>query len=664
MGIFERHKLMFSFQMTTMIMDGDDVLNKVELDFFLKGNTSLDEVEEKPFKWMSANGWKDAVKLDQLGPTWEGFLESIKKNEKLWKTWYDLENPEMSPMPCGYDKKLDKFQALLVCRIFRNDRCVNAIKSFIMDRMSDVYVKSPPIDYEKIYKQSTEKTPIIFILSPGADPQNEVQRLVESHGPGMAKFKFLALGQGMGDQAKEFIESGAIRGWWVMLQNCHLLTSWLKTLEITIEALNKPDKGFRLWLTTNPIDPNAEIKFPLGILQKSLKVVTEPPDGLQANIKQAYSKLNDEILNECPKQEFKSLVYVLSFFHATIQERKKFGKIGWNVNYDFNDSDFRISLSLISLYLNKAIETNEEELPWSTLRYLIGEAMYGGRVTDDYDRRVLNTYLKEFLGDFIFDSNQKFFFSKSDFNYVIPTQADTKELIEIEIDKIPLFTNPGVFGLHSNAEIQYFSNSVKELWVNTLLMQTSDGASEGGINREEYIAKIATEIQEKLPAPFDIFNIKKKFEVPAPTQVVLLQELERFNILLELISASLTDLKRALIGEIGMSQALDDLANCIFQGQVPPQWLGRAPQSMKNLVNWFEHFLRRHKQYKAWDEVEEPKCIWLSGLHIPESYLTALVQTTCRSKGWALDKSTLYTIVLKERDPAMITKRIDQGTYI
>lgn len=74
--------------------------------------------------------------------------------------------------------------------------------------------------------------------------------------------------------------------------------------------------------------------------------------------------------------------------------------------------------------------------------------------------------------------------------------------------------------------------------------------------------------------------------------------------------------------------------------------------------------MRRHKQYKDWDEIEEPKCIWLSGLHIPESYLTALVQQTCRSKGWALDKSTLYTVVLKERDPATITKRIDHGTYI
>lgn len=261
------------------------------------------------------------------------------------------------------------------------------------------------------------------------------------------------------------IESGSIRGHWVMLQNCHLLTSWLKKLEAIIEGLNKSDKGFRLWLTTNPTPA-----FPLGILQRSIKVVTEPPDGLCANVKSAYSKLNDEILEQCPKEEYKSMIYVLSFFHSIIQERKKFGKIGWNVAYDFNDSDYRISLQLISLYLNKALETNEEELPWSTLRYLIGEAMYGGRVTDNYDRRILNTYLNEFMGDFIFDSNQKFFFSRAEFDYVIPTEAVTMELIVAEVEKIPLFTSPGVFGLHSNAEISYFSNSVKELWTNTLSM--------------------------------------------------------------------------------------------------------------------------------------------------------------------------------------------------
>jgi len=74
-------------------------------------------------------------------------------------------------------------------------------------------------------------------------------------------------------------------------------------------------------------------------------------------------------------------------------------------------SDYLISYQLIQLYLNKAVQTGDEELPWDTLRYLIGEAMYGGRVTDDNDRRTLMTYLQEYLGNFIFDTNQKFFFS-------------------------------------------------------------------------------------------------------------------------------------------------------------------------------------------------------------------------------------------------------------
>lgn len=159
--------------------------------------------------------------------------------------------------------------------------------------------------------------------------------------------------------------------------------------------------------------------------------------------------------------------------------------------------------------MNKAIDTGDEELPWETLRYLIGEAMYGGRVTDDWDRRILNTYLHEYLGDFIFDKNQNFYFSRADYDYVIPTDAEDMEHINLAIDEIPIFTNPSVFGLHSNAEIQYYTNSVKALWMNTLEMQNTDGGASGAVNKEEYIEKVATEILEKLPEVFDIYNIKK-----------------------------------------------------------------------------------------------------------------------------------------------------------
>ena len=57
----------------------------------------------------------------------------------------------------------------------------------------------------------------------------------------------------------------------------------------------------------------------------------------------------------------------------------------------------------------------------------------------------------------------------------------------------------------------------------------------------------------------------------------------------------------------------------------------------------------------------EPAVMWLSGLHIPESYLTALVQATCRVNGWPLDKSTLYTNVTHYATAEDVTERTSQG---
>lgn len=67
--------------------------------------------------------------------------------------------------------------------------------------------------------------------------------------------------------ALQLLEKAVTRGQWLMLQNCHLLVKWLKELEKTLERITKPNPNFRLWITTNPIKD-----FPIGILQKSLKV--------------------------------------------------------------------------------------------------------------------------------------------------------------------------------------------------------------------------------------------------------------------------------------------------------------------------------------------------------------------------------------------------------
>jgi dynein heavy chain len=100
----------------------------------------------------------------------------------------------------------------------------------------------------------------VFILSPGADPLSDVQKLGEAIGFTGNKFKYLSLGQGMEQEATQQVETSSSRGHWLMLQNCHLLTYWLKSsLEKLLEQMTKPHKDFRLWLTTQPTD-----RFPVN----------------------------------------------------------------------------------------------------------------------------------------------------------------------------------------------------------------------------------------------------------------------------------------------------------------------------------------------------------------------------------------------------------------
>lgn len=118
------------------------------------------------------------------------------------------------------------------------------------------------------------------------------------------------------------------------------------------------------------------------------------------------------------------------------------------------------------------------------------------------------------------------------------------------------------------------------------------GVTESGLARDEMIENVATDILRKLPKLFEIDRIKKAFQMNiTPTGVVLLQELERFNKLLNRMQWTLSQLTRALAGEIGMDTILDTIANSLFNGQIPDDWRKLAPQTCKQLGGWMDHLL-------------------------------------------------------------------------
>uniref|UniRef100_A0A4X2JQB9 Dynein axonemal heavy chain 10 n=1 Tax=Vombatus ursinus TaxID=29139 RepID=A0A4X2JQB9_VOMUR len=661
-GLFERHKLLFSFNMTIKIEQADGRVPQDELDFFLKGNISLEKNKrKKPCTWLADQGWEDIMLLSELFPDTFGRLpDDVEKQSHIWKEWYDLDSLEQFPFPLGYDSRVTDFEKLLLLRCFRVDRVYRAVTDYVTVTMGEKYVQPPMISFEAIFEQSTPNSPIVFILSPGSDPASDLMKLADRCGFGGNRLKFLAMGQGQEKVALHLLGTAVARGQWLMLQNCHLLVKWLKDLEKSLERITRPHPDFRLWLTTDPTKG-----FPIGILQKSLKVVTEPPNGLKLNMRATYFKISHEMLDQCPHPAYKSLIYVLAFFHAVVQERRKFGKIGWNVPYDFNESDFQVCMEILNTYLTKAFQQNDNKIPWGSLKYLIGEVMYGGRAIDSFDRRILTIYMDEYLGDFIFDTFQPFhFFRNKEVDYKIP-EGETKEHFVEAIESLPLANTPEVFGLHSNAEIGYYTQAARAMWSHLLELQPQTGESVTGIGREDYITQVARDIENKMPKVFDLDSIRKHLGLGiSPTTVVLLQELERFNKLTIRMTKSLAELQRALAGEVGMSNELDDVARALFIGNIPGIWRKLAPDTLKTLGNWMVYFLRRFAQYTTWVRRGDPNVMWLSGLHVPESYLTALVQATCRKNGWPLDRSTLFTQVTKFQDADEVTERAGQGCFV
>lgn len=106
---------------------------------------------------------------------------------------------------------------------------------------------------------------------------------------------------------------------------------------------------YRLWLTSEPSKA-----FPVPVLQSGIKLTNEPPRGLRANLTRTYQDITEEEFSSCKKdREFKKLLFALAYFHAVILERRKYGPIGWNIQYMWMMSDLEVSKRQVRMFLEE-----------------------------------------------------------------------------------------------------------------------------------------------------------------------------------------------------------------------------------------------------------------------------------------------------------------------
>jgi dynein heavy chain len=121
---------------------------------------------------------------------------------------------------------------------------------------------------------------------------------------------------------------------------------------------------------------------------------------------QSFSSITKYQFTKCLAFEFRPFVHVFAFSIQSFRKEKS-DKVDWNVPYDFYNSDVEVLMKLMLIYLTKARINKNPQISWDLFRYLISEAMHKRRLVDQFDRRILITYLDESIGDF-FVENSKF----------------------------------------------------------------------------------------------------------------------------------------------------------------------------------------------------------------------------------------------------------------
>ncbi|XP_026203417.1 dynein heavy chain 1, axonemal [Anabas testudineus] len=651
-SLFEKHKLMFAFLLCARILMNENKIDMAEWRYLLSGGMPNQELINPAVSWLSERAWQDILGLSTLH-NFRNLAESFTEHLQGFKRIFDSNQPHRELLPGAWDIELDSFQKLLILRCLRADCLVQGLQDFVSAHLGQRFIEPQASDLSVVFTESSPSTPLIFVLSPGTDPAADLYKFADVM-QFSKKMSAISLGQGQGPWAEAMMHTAMERGQWVFFQNCHLAPSWMPSLERLIENINptKVHKDFRLWLTSLPSN-----KFPVSILQNGSKMTIEPPRGIKANLQKTYLRLTNDFISSSTKtSNLKSLLLSLCLFHGIALERRKFGPLGFNIPYEFTDGDLNICISQLKMFLDEY-----QDIPYKVLKYTAGEINYGGRVTDDWDRRCLLSVLEDFYCPAVLVDD--YVYSSSGVYRQIDTKLDIKGYLAY-IRGLPINDTPEIFGLHDNANISFAQNETFALLGAVVCLQPR-AASAGGKTLEEIVEEIVAGIVEKIPQPFNVQEVMEQYPVlyEESMNTVLIQEVIRYNKLLAVISRSLTDIVKALKGLVVMSSELELMANSLYNNAVPDMWKAKAYPSLKPLASWVSDLLQRINFLRRWISKGIPPVFWISGFFFPQAFLTGTLQNYARRSGTSIDTIGFdFEVIVKLA--AEITEKPNTGCYI
>ena len=634
-----------------MIKDG--LLDAEMVDFLIMSDET---VSERPATlwWLPLPAWY-RVKFISKFTQFRELPAELEEGSEMWRRWFDEQRPETVPCPAGSMQKLKSFHRLLILRAMRPDRLLDALTAYIGATLGEDYVTEPPFDMEATWRETSRSTPIFFVLFPGVDPTLWVEALGKKFGKTISNGMFVNISMGEGQEAPAALKMDelASKGGWIMMQNVHLMQEWLPVLERHLELLSEHSHDdFRVFLSAEPPSFSYQKIIPESLLQTSIKVANEVPADMKSNLRRAWANFSQEWIDECPKDvNLKGCLFTLCFYHALVQGRRRFGQQGWSKKYSFNVGDLTVCAQVLKTWIGRS-----DKVPWTDVKYILAGIMYGGHITDYWDRRCNTVYLDVLLQEQIF----KGIMLAPGFRAPDPKTKNYLTLDQYILEKLPR-DSPPMFRMHPNAEIGYLSTASTALFQTIMVLEKGGGGGGGeggGGGDAALIAKIDS-LMEQMPPSFNEVEIRLRATLEvfdenaehAPYVLVVLQEIRRMNRLTKYMSKTMGELKKGMNGELNMSPGMEELQEALVIDQVPGRnifhqtsWEAIAWPSKRPLTGWFKDTLYRIAQLELWAEhLVRPNSTWIPALFNPMAFLTALMQVTGRQRSLPLDNMSIET---------------------
>ncbi|XP_044746185.1 dynein heavy chain, cytoplasmic isoform X2 [Coccinella septempunctata] len=656
-----------------------------EFDFFLRGKEGVFNTSSGPtLDGLNSEQQEAMTRLASRLPAFKKLPEKIEEMPEF-SAWLQQSTPEQCVPGLWIEERqmspvsLAMYQ-LLAIQTFRPDRVIAAGQLFVSAVLGEDFMPNAEKELDLstcIDKEVRAGVPVLLCSVPGFDASGRVDDLAAELNKQISS---IAIGSAEGfNQADRAINMACKTGRWVMLKNVHLAPQWLVQLEKKLHS-QQPHTNFRLFLTME-INP----KLPVNLLRAGRILVCEPPPGIRANLLRTFSFVPASRMMKAPNERAR-LYFLLAWFHAIVQERLRYCPLGWAKHYEFNESDLRVACDTLDTWIEATAmgRTNlpPEKVPWDALVTLLSQSIYGGKIDNDFDQRLLQSFLKKLFTPKSFESDFALVANIDNGpggnRHITMPDGTRRDHFLKWIESLSDRQTPAWLGLPNNAEKVLLTTRGTDLISKLLKMQQLEDDDELAYSVDDSSSTDVAQIDGR-PSwmktlhnsgntwlqlmPKTLQTLRRTVEnIKDPLYRFFEREVNSASKLLEDVIHDLNDVVLICQGEKKQTNYHRKMLSELVRGIIPTNWCRYTVPKGCTVIQWITDFSQRVKQLQQVSELVS-SCgakelqsfpVWLGGLLNPEAYITATRQCVAQANSWSLEELHLDVTITDSHDKSTI----------